>query len=79
MQDIWSYFEVVLQRQVCFDLLWKFVEVGFIGVEVMVYLLWLEGVELNDWVIFLEDLSQYLVGYVFEFLEVNVEWIIYRI
>uniref|UniRef100_A0A0D9QWE0 Cilia and flagella associated protein 46 n=1 Tax=Chlorocebus sabaeus TaxID=60711 RepID=A0A0D9QWE0_CHLSB len=78
MQDTWSHPEVVLQRQVCPDLLRKFAEVGFIGAEATVHLLRSEGVELNDRAIPPEDLSQHPAGYVPEPPEANAEWITYR-
>ncbi|XP_058291854.1 cilia- and flagella-associated protein 46 isoform X6 [Hylobates moloch] len=78
VQDTWSKPEVVLQRQVCPDLLRKFAEVGFIQAEATVHLLRSEGVELNDQAIPPEDLSQHPAGYVAEPPEANTEWITYR-
>uniref|UniRef100_A0A2K6L4M5 Cilia and flagella associated protein 46 n=1 Tax=Rhinopithecus bieti TaxID=61621 RepID=A0A2K6L4M5_RHIBE len=78
VQDTWSHPEVVLQRQVCPNLLRKFAEVGFIGAEATVHLLRSEGVELNDQAIPPEDLSQHPAGYVPEPPEANAEWITYR-
>uniref|UniRef100_G1QN87 Cilia and flagella associated protein 46 n=1 Tax=Nomascus leucogenys TaxID=61853 RepID=G1QN87_NOMLE len=78
VQDTWSQPEVVLQRQVCPDLLRKFAEVGFIQAEATVHLLRSEGVQLNDQAIPPEDLSQHPAGYVAEPPESNTEWITYR-